>query len=81
MENIDPSLCTHLMYAFFGISADGEVTLRDSYLDVDLQNIKKTIALKNRNPNLKVMASIGGWNEGSERFSAVSEILVRSLCF
>ena len=35
VDNIDPNLCTHLIYGFVGLQADGSVRLLDSYLDVD----------------------------------------------
>lgn len=35
-------------------------------------SIEKTIALKNTNPNLKVLAVVGGWNEGSKKYSIMA---------
>lgn len=69
------------MYAFFGIGSDGEVKILDSWLDIDLKNIEKTIALKKTNPYLKVLASIGGWNAGSLTFSTVSKSVVTAHTF
>jgi len=34
--------------------------------------ISKTIALKQKNPKLKIVAVVGGWNEGSEKYSAMA---------
>lgn len=34
--------------------------------------ISKTIALKQVNPKLKVLAVVGGWNEGSTKYSAMA---------
>lgn len=34
--------------------------------------ISQTIALKQRNPNLKILAVVGGWNEGSTKYSAMA---------
>lgn len=72
VENIDGELCTVIMYAFFGINGDGSIRIMDPWLDIDLQNIEKTVALKQRWPHLKVLPSIGGWNEGSATFSQVA---------
>lgn len=41
-------------------------------------NIKRFNALKDKNPKLKTLAAIGGWNEGSKKYSAVS-CRIRSL--
>lgn len=59
-------------YAFFGVEEDGSIRILDKYLDIDLANIKKVDDLKKINPNLKTMASIGGWNEGSEKYSFIA---------
>ncbi|XP_073812760.1 acidic mammalian chitinase-like [Musca autumnalis] len=71
-ENINPDLCTHLSYSFFGITELGEFRMLDSWLDVYLNFIKRTMALKTSNPNLKVMAAVGGWNEGSIKYSQMA---------
>lgn len=34
--------------------------------------ISQTIALKQRNPKLKILAVVGGWNEGSTKYSAMA---------
>lgn len=48
----------------------------DSYLDFKdnwgLGYAQDAIALKKANPNLKVMAVVGGWNEGSTKYSDVA---------
>ena len=33
--------------------------------------IKESIILKQANPELKIIAAVGGWNFGTERFTAV----------
>ena len=75
-ELIDPNLCTHLMYGFFGIYLNGTIKIYDPYLDLEedwgIGNIKRFNELKDVNPNLKTFAAIGGWNEGSKNFSYVS---------
>ncbi|KAM8711663.1 hypothetical protein ACLKA7_012213 [Drosophila subpalustris] len=73
-SNIDPSLCTHISYTFFGIAESGEFKSLDPWLDMDngLAFIRKTIALKRKNPKLKVVAVVGGWNEGSAKYSAMA---------
>ncbi|XP_073845180.1 chitinase 8 [Musca autumnalis] len=74
--HIDPFLCTHLMYAFFGIEESGDLRIIDPYLDLEDNygrgNVRKFNALKLKNPTLKTLAAVGGWNEGSKKFSIVA---------
>lgn len=76
IEHIDPLLCTHLMYGFFGINEDATVRVIDPYLDLEENwgrgHIKRFVALKSVNPQLKTLAAIGGWNEGSRKFSKMA---------
>ncbi|GIY57406.1 chitotriosidase-1 [Caerostris darwini] len=72
-ENINPFLCTHLIYAFAGMNKNYELKPFDSYNDIQLGNYQKFTNLKTYNPKLKVMIAIGGWNEGSKRFSKLVE--------
>lgn len=56
----DPSLLTHINYSFAHIKSDFE--------SLDLKNesrLAKIAALKNGNPGLKVMLSVGGWEAGN----------------
>ncbi|EDW91309.1 chitinase-3-like protein 1 [Drosophila yakuba] len=76
VEDIDPFLCTHLIYAFLGIEETGQLRVIDAYLDLEENsgrgNIKSFNALKLKNPVLKTLVAVGGWNEGSKRFSLVA---------
>ena len=38
----------------------------------DIVNFEKIVNLKTSNPNLKIMCSIGGWDQGSLIFSIIS---------
>ncbi|XP_055374480.1 chitinase-3-like protein 1 [Condylostylus longicornis] len=77
VDHINPNLCTHLMYSFFGINDKGEFRVIDAYLDLEENygrgNIKKFNNLKKINPNLKTIAAVGGWNEGSIKFSEAAK--------
>ncbi|KAJ8676113.1 hypothetical protein QAD02_011899 [Eretmocerus hayati] len=68
-ENINPYLCTHLIYAFGGFTKDDTMKPFDKYQDIDKGGYAKFTGLKTYNKNLKVLLAIGGWNEGSSRFS------------
>lgn len=72
VENIDPKLCTHVIYTFIGITYSGGVKLLDNWNDISLGSLNKFVSLRIQNPNLKVMVAMGGWNEGSASYSTVA---------
>lgn len=72
MENIDPTLCTHVIYSFIGLTSSGGVQILDSWNDVSLNALTRFVNLKKLNPNLKVMVAMGGWNQGSTVYSGVA---------
>jgi chitinase len=58
-ENIDPFLCTHIVYAFAYID---EVELKIKTIESnDVDMYKRINNLKAVNPHLKTMLAIGGW--------------------
>lgn len=67
VDNIDPCLCDHLIYAFAGMS-NNEITTIE-WNDVTLY--KSFNGLKNQNGNLKTLLAIGGWNFGTAKFSTM----------
>nr|ACP18829.1 chitinase 1 [Chrysomela tremula] len=76
VSNVDPSLCTHIAFAFIGLTDAGSVSILDPWESNDdggYHGFKNIVALKEKNPNLKVLVSMGGYNEGSQRFSKVAE--------
>lgn len=52
-DNIDPSLCTHVIYAF-GTLKDFKLTYSD---EKDIEQYKEMMALREKNANLKVCTS------------------------
>lgn len=66
----DPSLLTHINYAFGGV-ADSFDSLRISNPD----RLDQIVALKAQKPSLKVVLSIGGWTSGN-----FSEMAADSIC-
>lgn len=70
-QNINPYLCTHLIYAFGGFTKDNKLKPFDKYQDIEKGGYAKFTGLKSYNKNLKTLLAIGGWNEGSSRFSSM----------
>ncbi|XP_078403890.1 chitinase-3-like protein 1 [Cetorhinus maximus] len=64
-ENIDPCLCTHLIYSHANTSDDisqwADEPMYKSFND-----------LKDENKNLKTLLGFGGWNFGTHRFSSLA---------
>ncbi|MXV50160.1 chitinase [Pedobacter sp. HMF7647] len=65
VEMIDPTKLTHINYAFVNIRNNRAVLEK---IATDTINFKNLNALKSKNPALKILISIGGW-EWSENFS------------
>ncbi|XP_053674557.1 acidic mammalian chitinase-like [Anopheles nili] len=79
VDNVDPFLCTQLNYAFFDINPNGTVRIIDEYVALPpgppvygLDAIAKFNNLKQKNPALKTIASVGGYNAGTANFSTVA---------
>ncbi|XP_052588176.1 acidic mammalian chitinase [Peromyscus californicus insignis] len=66
-DDIDPCLCTHLIYAFAGMQNNEITTIEWN----DIEFYKAFNGLKNRNSELKTLLAIGGWNFGTAPFTAM----------
>ncbi|XP_059156770.1 acidic mammalian chitinase-like [Physella acuta] len=66
-ENVDPTLCTHILYAF--AKPEGTEIKPFEWNDDDMYS--RIMALKNRNGNLKVLLSLGGGSVGSAPFTHI----------
>ena len=73
IPSVDPNLCTHMIYSFAVMSPDGGIMSHnrgDDFADHGGKDgYAKTIKLKEKNPELKVMIAMGGYNDGSQRYS------------
>lgn len=53
------------------MNEDGTVRILDVANDINRNALGRFVGLRQTNPRLKVLVSMGGWNEGSERYSRV----------
>eukprot|EP00794_Sanderia_malayensis_P010199 gene10199-11247_t len=70
-HNVDPFLCTHLMYSFAKLQ-DNKIAMyewNDDKLYAQVQD------LKNQNPQLKTLLAIGGWNHENGQVSKFSQMV------
>jgi chitinase len=76
VENIDPYVCTHIIFGFAGLGYDNTIVSLDPYNDL-YENygkgaMERFTGLKQRNPQLVAILAIGGWNEGSLKYSQMA---------
>eukprot|EP00099_Drosophila_melanogaster_P005661 NP_001246550.1 chitinase 2, isoform B [Drosophila melanogaster] len=76
IENFDPNLCTHVVYAFAGLDiTQAAIKSLDPWQDLKEEygkgGYEKMTGLKRSHPHLKVSLAIGGWNEGSANYSTL----------
>ncbi|CAG2171214.1 unnamed protein product [Oppiella nova] len=69
-EQIDPTLCTHIHYAFH-VMDDKHNTIVDSKGSPQPDLYNRLLALKQKNPELQVVVSVGGWGQPDIKFSRV----------
>ncbi|OWR42920.1 chitinase-related protein 1 precursor [Danaus plexippus plexippus] len=63
-DDIDPSLCTHIVYAFAVLDSRKLVMKpHDNWLDVENKFYEKVVALKSQ--GVKVVLGLGGWNDSA----------------
>lgn len=64
-----------MIYSFIGINTDGSVRIMDSWADLSdgggKDGFGRFVGLSKQSPGTKAMVAIGGWNEGSTKFSQV----------
>ncbi|PNF19362.1 Acidic mammalian chitinase [Cryptotermes secundus] len=81
IDFIDPNLCTHIIYTFVGIGLQGDIRILDNWNEIERGGFLHFNDLRKRNPSLKTLVAIGGWNEGSSTFSSVVNDASRRAAF
>ncbi|CAG9762823.1 unnamed protein product [Ceutorhynchus assimilis] len=71
-EILDASLLTHLNYAFISMWDNGNLKVADDNLEISQGLFYRITDLKKRNPNLKVLLSVGGASAGTEIFANIA---------
>ena len=69
----DPQLMTHINYAFGGVGDDSRVFVEGE------SRFRRIIRLKEQNPSLKILLSVGGWGRG--KFTPMSKDATRRKVF
>nr|XP_033321147.1 chitinase-3-like protein 1 isoform X1 [Megalopta genalis] len=74
IQDINPNLCTHMIYSFVGLNTDGTIKIMDAWADLSdgggKNGFGKFVA-RSKQGGAKAMIAIGGWNEGSAKYSQV----------
>lgn len=58
-SEIDPMICTHIVYNSLWVNADGELNYFDRRSDTVEGDLKNLITLRGPNPDLKILFSVG----------------------
>ncbi|CAL4118675.1 unnamed protein product [Meganyctiphanes norvegica] len=86
VDDIDPHLCSHLVFGFAGIDpTTSQIKVLDEYNEL-CENwgrcaYNRFTGLKEHNPSLKTLLAVGGWTEGSENYSIMSADPARRKAF
>ncbi|XP_048524632.1 acidic mammalian chitinase-like [Dendroctonus ponderosae] len=71
-DKIDPTLCTKIVYSFAGLNIDLQVASIDNNADITLGGYANFTKLKEKNACLRTALAVGGWNEGSLKYSIMA---------
>lgn len=70
-EDVDPNLCTHLVYAFAKLNGNRLVAFEwnDESTEWMRGMYDRFNGIKSKNPGIKTLIAVGGWNMGSKPFT------------
>ncbi|KAF0295370.1 Chitotriosidase-1 [Amphibalanus amphitrite] len=70
VDDLDPTKCTIYIYAFATLD-ERTLTMQpfDIHLDIDQRGYERFVALKERNPRLRVLLALGGYNDSGPKYS------------
>ncbi|XP_075557071.1 uncharacterized protein LOC142589533 [Dermacentor variabilis] len=72
-EDIDPQLCTHVIYAWASLDNDSlHIASADYNADIKYNLYNRTLALKTLNRRLKVLLSLGGWGSSEDAYASLA---------
>ncbi|XP_070503956.1 chitinase-3-like protein 2 [Chironomus tepperi] len=80
VKNIDPHLCTHIVYGYFSADSDGTI-YQPQFGNVDEFYIYNFVYHRKINPNLQIIASIGGPDFPSNIFEQLSSNDTKRVAF
>ena len=74
-EDINPKLCTHVIFAFGWIKKGKLSSFEAGDISADGKSglYQRVVGLKAKNPDLKVLLAIGGWSFGTAKFRKMAE--------
>jgi chitinase len=75
-DTFDPKMCTTVIYHFSALDDNYKIKASDPWLDLPDNNgfngYRKFTGLKKSHPHLRLLLSIGGWNEGVQKYSRLA---------
>lgn len=75
VDDVDSSLCTHIVYAYMGVTASSEIFIQDPWLMVEKHDLTKFSANKG---HAKALIAIGGYSLSTNFATMVSDSTSRS---
>ncbi|KAF2365039.1 Serine proteases trypsin domain [Trinorchestia longiramus] len=81
VDFIDPNLCTHVIFGFASLH-EHTLTISHPRESVDAEGLfQELVSLKRKSPSLSVTVAVGGWTEGSHRFTRMVSSFTRRKAF
>ncbi|KAF2365040.1 Glycoside hydrolase family 18 catalytic domain [Trinorchestia longiramus] len=72
ITDLDPNLCTHIVFCYVGLDPSTHKIMDLDSFYVENGAFERLVGLKNRNPSLLVTVAVGGWVEGSPKYSRMA---------